>query len=903
MNYGIKGVVKKRKLLDSNFSKYDKLIKIAFVTCLITFIISVSIIGISLGLGLFKGIIDSSPDISSLNILPTGYSTLVYDNTGVETAKLISADSNRRYRTMDQIPENLANAFVAIEDERFYSHNGIDIKGILRALVSTFQNAELGQGASTITQQVLKNNVFDNWINQKDGQMIKRKIQEQFLAIELEKQMALKYGDEAAKNQILEIYMNTINLGQGTLGVEAASRRYFDKSAYELTLSECATIAGITQNPSYLNPISYPKENAKRRDKILLNMKEQGYITEYEYNIALQDNVYDRIQEVNEVMKNTNTYSYFIDELIEQVLEDLKSELGFNDTQAYNALFGSGLSIFTTQDPYIQQVCNDVYSNPENYNSDAKWLLKYELTIEKANGELENHSTEMYTAYYKEQNSKFNLIYNTQEDALAAIEEYKLAFIEEGDTVRAENISFTPQPQISFTIEEQSTGHILAMIGGRGVKEASRTLNRATNTTRSPGSTFKTIAAYGPALDSNGITLADVYNDAPFNYLGGRPIKNYDNQYHGLVSVRHALMKSYNIPAVKVITEISPQLSFDYLMNLGFSTLEESKKIGNQIYTDIRQPLALGGLTNGVTNMELNAAYAAIANNGTYVEPTLYTKILDQDGNILIDKSTPNSKKVFKESTAFLLTTAMQSVVTSGTGGKARFSNMSIAGKTGTSSDDYDSWFSGFTPYYTATAWTGYDNNVNMSTPEKDNSKILWRKIMSTLHEELENKPFNRPSDITSATICTKSGKLPIPGLCDATLGSEYFADGTVPTDTCNVHYQGNYCTYSGLPAQEYCPFKAAGVLELIPPERVPGSVITTLDPTTGLPTTTTVTEVYDPNDPNAIPPNAITYCPHDNNFFAQPNYEDIINQQKAEMQQRAIAAQQAAEAAAAAGQ
>ena len=200
---------------------------------------------------------------------------------------------------------------------------------------------------------------------------------------------------------------------------------------------------------------------------------------------------------------------------------------GFNETQAHRLLFSGGLSIYTTQDPDIQAICDEVYGNEENYPETVKWYLNYVLTIQKANGEKENHSTEMFKAYYKQQNASFDLLYSTKDEAYEAIEAYKQAVMEEGDKVDGERITLTPQPQISITVEDQSTGYIVAIVGGRGTKEASRTLNRATNTTRQPGSTFKVVSTYAPALDSAGLTLADVQNDAPFNYTGGRPVRNW----------------------------------------------------------------------------------------------------------------------------------------------------------------------------------------------------------------------------------------------------------------------------------------------------------------------------------------------------------------------------------------
>ena len=356
------------------------------------------------------------------------------------------------------------------------------------------------------------------------------------------------------------------------------------------------------------------------------------------------------------------------------------------------------------------------------------------------------------------------------------------------------------------------------MVGGRGAKEASRTLNRATDTMRQPGSTFKVVSTYAPALDSAGLTLADVQNDAPYNYADGRPVSNwYGNSYRGLCSLRDGIRDSLNIVAVKTLTDITPQLGYDYLLNFGFTTLVDRMEINGQIYSDIQQSLALGGITKGVTNEELNAAYAAIANGGTYIKPTLYTKVVDHDGKVILDNSKPTSHQVIKETTAFLLTDAMEDVVTSGTGGSVNFGNMAIAGKTGTTSDYNDVWFAGYTPYYTATTWAGFDNNAKLTGSEKNLAKVLWRAVMSKIHEELPNQSFNRPAGIVSATVCSKSGKLPISGICDATLKTEYFAEGTVPTDSCNIHYSGMVCAYSMLPATDECPFKVPGTLELNP--------------------------------------------------------------------------------------
>ena len=799
---------------------------------------------------------------------------------------------------MDKIPKNLANAFVAIEDKRFYQHNGIDIKGIIRAGVQVIKDRRLSQGASTITQQLLKNNVFDGWTDESTMQSIKRKIQEQYLALELE-----KVWD---KDQILECYMNSINLGQNTLGVKAAAQRYFNKPTYQLTLSECAVIAGITQNPSKYNPISHPDKNAERREKVLNNMKEQGMISQAEYDEAMADDVYSRIATVNEEVEDKSVFTYFVDALTEQVLEDLMEVKGYNETQAYNLLYSGGLSIYTTQDPDIQAICDDVFGNEENYPADTKWYLNYALTVKKANGEKENHSSEMFKSYFKQTNSSFNMLYPSKEDAQAAIDAYKAAVMSEGDTVEGEKITLTPQPQVSITIEDQATGYIVAMVGGRGQKEASRTLNRAYTTTRQPGSTFKVVSTYAPALDSAGLTLADVQNDAPYNYASGRPVSNWwKNGYRGLLSLRYGIVQSANIVAVKTLTQITPQLGFDYLLNFGFTTLVDRRvEADGTVVSDIGQPLALGGITDGVTNMELNAAYAAIANKGVYIKPKLYTKIVDHDGNVLIDNTSPSETPVIKETTAWLLTSAMQDVVTSGTGGSVNFGGMAIAGKTGTTSDNKDVWFSGFTPYYTATTWTGYDNNVSLSSSaERNLSKTLWRAVMSRIHENLPEKTFPMASGIVTAQVCSKSGRLPIAGVCDGCVVTEYFAEGTVPTETCDVHYSSNICAYTGLTASEECPFKQSSIVERIP-DRLQDSGIANGGQSTSIPTLdenglpvddgTTGTETTDPTQ----------MCPHNSAFFAAPNAQEVIEEQRQQLLlMQAQQAQQAAAAAAAGGQ
>ena len=885
MNYSKRGVRKKQKALNAKGGKWGKKLGFTFVQVFLLFLISIAVVGASAGIGVFKGILATAPDIGNIDVTPSGFSTFVYDIEGNQTAKLVSTDSNRIPVSMDMVPEDLAHAFVAVEDARFYDHNGIDIKGIIRAAAVGIRNKfHFSEGASTITQQLLKNNVFTDWTSEDSfADRMKRKIQEQYLALELEKVMD--------KDDILINYMNTINLGQNTLGVQAASLRYFNKSVSDLNLSECAVIASITQNPTKYNPITHPEDNAERRQKVLDDMLEQGYISQEEYDEAMADDVYSRIQIVDSENGESTVNTYFVDALTDDVLEDLIAA-GYNETQAYTLLYSGGLKIYSTQDPAIQAICDEVFADESNFPENTKWYLNYDLTVVQENGDRINYSTEMFRSFWREAKTGYNLIYTSQDEAYMDIELYKEAILGKGDEVFSETISLTPQPQVSLVVQDQSTGYVVAMEGGRGAKSGSRTLNRATDTARQPGSTFKVVSTYAPALDSAGLTLATVIDDAPFNYANGRPVGNwYGEAYRGICSLRDGIRDSLNIVTVKALTWITPQLGFDYLINFGFTTLEERKEINGEIFSDIQQSLALGGITNGVTNEELNAAYSCIANGGTYIKPRLYTKVLDHDGNVILDNTAPQSKQVIKETTAFLLTDAMVDVVTRGTGGAVNFGNMAIAGKTGTTSDYNDVWFAGYTPYYTATTWTGFDNNVKLSGDEKNLAKKLWRAVMSRIHEDLPSESFNIPAGIVTATVCSRSGKLPIDGLCNGTLRTEYFAEGTVPTETCNIHYAGPICNYCQLPATEFCPFKVDGVREL--------PLIEDASLLSGSPNA--MTEVVNEDGSVSTVPAEQTgnICPHNMEFFANPDYEQVIAAQQNEINIRnAEAAAAAAQAA-----
>ncbi|MDD5936475.1 MAG: penicillin-binding transpeptidase domain-containing protein, partial [Clostridiales bacterium] len=376
-----------------------------------------------------------------------------------------------------------------------------------------------------------------------------------------------------------------------------------------------------------------------------------------------------------------------------------------------------------------------------------------------------------------------------------------------------ENENIILQPQTSMTIMDQHTGHVVALYGGRGEKTGNRTTNRATNTQRSVGSTFKVLASFLPALDTCGYTLASVMDDAEYTYPNSTSkVRNWNNKYKGLSGMREGIYNSMNIVACRFMEAVTPRVGFDYLKKLGFNLVESQVGADGKVYSDLNVSLALGGLTNGVTNMQLTAGYAAIANNGVYNEPVLYTKIMDQNGKVLLSNE-PSSEQVFKTSTAWLLTSAMQDTVNIGTATRVRFQNyrMPVAGKTGTSTKDYDFWFVGYTPYYTSAIWTGFD--YSFSQTNKKYHQNIWRNVMEEVHSTLglQYKTFAKPDSITSAVICSKSGDLAIPGVCDRALSgnharTEYFAKGTVPTKYCTAHIKVSVCKDSNHFASPFCP-------------------------------------------------------------------------------------------------
>ena len=816
MNYGQYETERRLKSLSSKTGKYtSKLVFNIFKAFFILFLF-LAVAGAAVGFGMIKGIIDNAPSVDIMNIQPDRFATTVYDADGNLTETLVTSGSNRESATYEELPENLVNAFVAIEDSRFWTHDGIDLRSIARAVKGVVSDDYSG-GGSTITQQLIKNNIFSGGMETSWGARIERKLQEQYLAVQLEKNSGL--NKEETKKTIITNYLNTINLGSNTLGVKVAARRYFNKEVSDLTLAECTVLASITSNPSRYNPITNPENNNTRRQIVLQNMVDQNYISKQDMENALSDDVYDRIQNVNTATKETNShYSYFTDELIEQVTEALMKKLGYTESQASNLVYSGGLKIYTTQDPKIQAIVDEEVNDPGNYTV-AKYSVEYRLSVNHADGTTQHYSEENLRAYRKNTlgDTSFEGLYNSKEEVQADIDRYKEWLLKDGDDVIAERQNLILQPQASFFIMDQHTGEVKALSGGRGEKTASRTLNRATNVYRQPGSSFKVLTAFAPAIDTCGATLSTVYYDAPYT-VGQKTFRNWyaKKGYMGYSTIRDGIVYSMNIVAVRCMMEtVTPQLGVEYARNFGITSLTE---------TDYNAATALGGITKGVSNLELTGAYAAIANGGIYTKPVFFTKILDHDGKLLIDNE-PETHRVLKDSTAFLLTDAMEDsmqanrifassgVSVSSTSTRAALPNMSAAGKSGTTSNNNDIWFIGYTPYYTAGVWGGCDENQKLTAQNGGTSfhKDIWRKIMTRVHEGLSDPGFTVPDSIETAEICRKSGKLAIPGVCshdprgDAVY-TEYFAKGTVPTEMCNTHVLTTVCSVTGLLPGPNCP-------------------------------------------------------------------------------------------------
>lgn len=741
------------------------------------------------GLGTVFGILQSTEMLNTADILPESYTSVLYDADGNEIDKLHGAE-NREYVKLSATTKNMQNAVVAIEDERFYEHNGIDMRGIARAVFENVKSFHFSQGASTITQQVIKNELLGN------EKKLERKIKEQYLAVSLEKALRKQLGTkEEAKKYVLELYLNTISLHHGLRGVETAALYYFGKHASELTLAECACIAGITKNPSLYAPDANPEESRKRQLTVLSKMQELGFITQEEYDLAAAEDVFGHLVCKNAYEEEGNAkHNYFVEAAIDQIAKDLMEQKSFTKAQAYNKIYSGGLQIHLTMDSDMQKITETALKNDSLFPSgDGMLDVIYLISVLDTTNPDENTNQTHY--------EKRTMVRN-QSEADAFIESVKAELLDDTHTLVLDKVTISKSLQAAMVIMDQQNGEVKALVGGRGEKPGDSVFNRATQALRQQGSTFKPLAAYAPAIDTGLLMPGSIIIDEPVKYGSWAP-KNWDGRFAGPTTVRKGIWHSMNVLAVKTFMMVGADVSFEYLQKFGFTTLTDNDKGG---------AVALGGLTQGVSVLEETAAYASIANGGVYHQPVYYTVIYDHDGNVLLDNNQAETHRVLKETTAYMLTDMMRDVITKGTGTQAAISGMTVAGKTGTTNDTKDLTFYGYTPYYTGGIWMGYDTAKEIKGSGNAHLKI-WRTVMSQIHQNkgLTNKKFEKPEGLVNVSFCGVSGKTAT-GLCE----QDYYghglhsdiaaADFKGDTGICDLHKSYTICKHSGKLASANCP-------------------------------------------------------------------------------------------------
>ena len=663
--------------------------------------------------------------------------------------------ANRTWVEYDRIPKNLINACIAIEDKRFIDHQGVDWITTLKACAKMFFGRG-DSGGSTITQQLVKN------LTGKEERTVRRKLVEIFRALELEKQLT--------KKQILEWYLNIIGLGENCSGVQSAAQVYFGKSVEELDLAECAALIGITNNPSIFDPYINPEKNKERQETILWAMWDQGYINEQQYRDAMAEEL---------VLRNSSGsgdtdgefYSYFEDQVIRDVVNDLCEKTGYDWDIVYKMVVTGGYSIFSTMNPKVQAAVDAVYADLSNLPKTAS----------------------------------------------------------------------SQQLESGMVVIDNRTGDIAAIAGGVGEKQGSLTWNYATQSLLSPGSTIKPISVYAPALEMGIITPSSVLDDTPYSFTDtGYWPKNSDSTYRGLVSVNQAVCESLNTVPVKLVAQMSPEYCFAFAKEkMGLSTLTSDYVSANgEVYSDVNlAPLSMGGLTRGVTIRAMAAAYATFPHEGVYREARTYTKVLDADGRVVLD-NTQEQHVAMNDMSAWYTTYMLENTVLSGTGTGAQLENMTVAGKTGTTTSDFDRWFAGYTPYFTGVVWCGYDDpeEIVLTDSTENPAIVLWHKVMQQAHAGLENKEFQRPTNVVECSVCRDSGLLATDACRNDPRGSRVetvlLSLYDVPTANCDAHKMVKICKGSGHVANEYCELVEknsvfeVGLLNIVRAFPVPGIVV-----------------------------------------------------------------------------
>ena len=776
--------VKKRKRRRKKTSVNGRIGKVALVVAVL---IGFAVAGAALGK--VFGILQSTDMLNTSDVMPDSYTSVIYDDEGNAVDKLHGSE-NREYVKLSSVTKNMQNAVVAIEDERFYQHNGIDPKGIMRAMVENIKTMDFTQGASTITQQVIKNEVLTN------EKSITRKVKEQYLAVSLENALEKQLGSkEEAKKYVLELYLNTIALHHGLHGVEAASQYYFGKHASELTLAESAMIAGITKHPSKYAPDANEEESRKRQLTVLGKMLDLDMITQEQHDAAVAEDVFGHLVcEQREEEQGNAKHNWFVDAAVQQIKKDLVEEKKMSEAQASNLIYSGGLQIHTTMDKYMQDTAEAAFKNDSNFPAgDGSLDVTYLISVL----DTENPDETKNQSHYER-----NATVYSQEEADAFVESVKEELLDDTHTLVLDKLTVSKSLQAAMVIMDQQNGQVKAVVGGRGQKPGDSVFNRATQALRQQGSTMKPLAAYAPAIDTGLMMPGSIIMDEPVTYGGWSP-KNWDGKYIGPTTARQGIWHSMNVLAVKTFTMVGAETAYDYLLDFGFTTIDERDKAATT---------ALGGLTQGVSVLEETAAYASIANGGTYYEPIYYTVVYDHDGNVLLDNEKQESHRVLKETTAYMLTDMMRDVISRGTGGQAGISGMNVAGKTGTTNDTIDLTFYGYTPYYTGGIWMGYDTQKEIKAAGNAHLKI-WKSVMSDIHrhEGLANKNFEKPDGLTSITYCSATGETPTE-LCEQDYyGKTTHSDlATVefggPKGTCSMHQTYVVCKESGKIAAPTCP-------------------------------------------------------------------------------------------------
>ncbi len=705
--------------------------------------------------------IDAYFEIQDLQLDLDETTTLYYQNDAGEWIELeedrLYGEENRLWISYDRIPSNLYQAFVAIEDKRFFTHSGVDFRRTLGAFLG-FAAGTTSYGGSTITQQLIKN------ITHEDDTTIQRKMQEILRALDFE--------TRKTKEEILEMYLNTIYLSQGCYGVQTASAKYFNKDVSELSLVECAAIAAIPQYPTRWDPIQNPAGNKERRDVILKEMFTQGIITKEDYEEAKNTELV--LATEGQEQTTSTVHSYYIDTVISDVMKDLQKELGYTETMAYRMLYSGGLKIYTCLKPNVQNALEDVYE------------------------------------------SALETIY--------AAEKKKIP-----------DAGVAPQSAIS--VVDNSTGYLVGVVGGIGKKETARGLNRATQSTRQPGSSIKPISIYSIALEKGVISFGSSVDDTPALYKNGSPYPRNSNTtgtFSGRNTVVQAVKSSFNTIPMKLLIEMTPEYIYEFMTTkYHFSTLvyNEVTPTGRVVSDLGLSSLSLGGLTYGVTTREMTQAYATFPNNGTFREAISYQYIETKDGEILISNM-PETEQILSEETAFSMNELLKGVVSGGTGSKAsptlkKEMNNQMAGKTGTTNDSKDLYFSGYTPYYTAAVWFGYDKPKSLGRFSTSPALTLWSKCMDAIHQPIidstakkDRLTFASMSNMVKCKICKVSG-LKATAACEldprgSQVTQSYFMVSKQPKTECNMHVQVKWCTVSKSVAGPDCPEETCKVISLV---------------------------------------------------------------------------------------